>query len=195
MMAPLSAFILFPQVVAMQILYGFAVLAVFVLCVALLSTARRILRASPLESGQLALSSIQDFDRSDDDGLMEIHAVEAPSHPEETPSIEWKDDLEEENLPQAHEVEISELTIGETAASQPSSAAFVQAMSPLPVDNLEIVSESEEQDTFRFRKPSRRTYNYALECLLLGISAWVLIQTQRTNMQQRVSHSSRDRVA
>ncbi len=31
----------------------------------------------------------------------------------------------------------------------------------------------------RLPKPTRKTYNYALECALLGISALVLIQTQR----------------
>jgi len=194
MMTPLSAFILFSQVVAMQILYVIAMLAVFVLCFALLSTARRILRTSPLESGQLALSSIQDFDRPDDDGLMEIHAVETLSHQEETSSTEWNEDIQEEDLPQAHEVEISEQIIAETAQPLPSSATSVQPISSSNAEDLEIVSES-EQDIFRFRKPSPRTYNYAFECLLLGISAWVLIQTQRSNMQPRASHSSQDRVA
>src|ERR1700733_7534100 len=43
------------QVIAMQILYGTSMAAIFVLCLVLLWTARRILRSSPLTSGALSL--------------------------------------------------------------------------------------------------------------------------------------------
>lgn len=198
MMAPLSTFILFPQVVAMQILYVIAMLAVFVLCVALLSTARRILRSSPLASGQLALSSIQDdISWSDDDDLVEIRPVATRMSSLRASEDDWNSDSDIDELPVADEIELPELVTAQTAQIETEPIVLGQTMSSstVAVQETSNISAAEEPQTHRFRKPSRKTYNYALECLLLGVSAWVLIQTQRSNMQQRMPHSSRDRVA
>jgi len=183
----------------MQILYVIAMLAVFVLCVALLSTARRILRSSPLQSGQLALSSIQDdITWSDDDDLVEIRPVgRKMSSLKASEDDDWNSDSEMDELPVAEEIEIPEVVAFEAAPIEPEPIAVEQTISsPITdVQETSTFSAAEEPHTQRFRMPSRKTYNYALECLLLGVSAWVLIQTQRSNMQQRIPHSSRDRVA
>ncbi|MGA9957258.1 MAG: hypothetical protein WBQ06_03185, partial [Acidobacteriaceae bacterium] len=56
----------------MQILYGTAMAAIFMLCLVLLWTARRILRSSPLTSGQFSLAGAHapifesDFDAETD---------------------------------------------------------------------------------------------------------------------------------
>lgn len=200
MMAKLSPFNLFPQVVAMQLLYVLAIIAVFVLCIALLSTARRILRSNPLQSGQLALSSIRDFDRPEDDDLIEIRAVETRMSSAEAAPVEWDSDLDE--LPAVEEIEVSPVIIAETTQIEVASPVPVHSVPSASIEDShpiltapETSEPSEPSRPFRFRKPSRQAYNYALECLLIGISAWVLIQTQRSNMQQRVPNSSRNRVA
>ncbi|HWF66104.1 MAG TPA: hypothetical protein VN670_02295 [Acidobacteriaceae bacterium] len=197
MMAKLSPFNLFPQVVAMQLLYVLAIIAVFVLCIALLSTARRILRSNPLQSGQLALSSIRDFDRPEDDDLIEIHAVETRMSSVEAAPDEWDSDLDE--LPDEEEIEVSPVIIAETTQIEVASPVPVHSVPSAPIEDshpiLTTSETSEPSRPFHFHKPSRRAYSYALECLLIGVSAWVLIQTQRSNMQQRVPNSSRNRVA
>src|SRR6185437_7100861 len=197
MMAKLSPFNLFPQVVAMQLLYVLAIIAVFVLCIALLSTARRILRSNPLQSGQLALSSIRDFDRPEDDDLIEIHAVETRMSSVEAAPDEWDSDLDE--LPDEEEIEVSPVIIAETTQIEVASPVPVHSVPSAPIEDsppiLTTSETSEPSRPFHFHQPSRRAYRYALECLLIGVSAWVLIQTQRSNMQQRVPNSSRNRVA
>jgi hypothetical protein len=181
----------------MQILYVVGMMAVFVLCLALLSTARRILRSSPLESGQLALSSIQDFERSDDEGFIEVHTVNAISPIEDT-EVQWGEDFE------GFEAKAVEAETPAVARELPAQEAPVAAEEIALVPNAPIVAVAEEAvetgpaeapRAVSFRKSSRRTYNYALECVLLGVSAWVLIQTQRSNMQHRQPHHSSDRVA
>ncbi|MEO6829212.1 MAG: hypothetical protein ABI164_05340, partial [Acidobacteriaceae bacterium] len=47
----------------------------------------------------------------------------------------------------------------------------------------------------RFPKPTRQAYNYAFECLLIGVSAWVLFKTQRDTFHFAASALSRNRVA
>lgn len=54
------------QVIAMEILYVTTIAAIVVLCMALLFMARRILRSSPLSSGELALAGIYDGPSVDD---------------------------------------------------------------------------------------------------------------------------------
>lgn len=180
----------------MQVLYVVAMMAVFVLCLALLSTARRILRSSPLESGQLALSSIQDFGWSDDEERIEVHPVQTKISPiEATQEEEWDENfevleakaVEVETISAAQVAPVEELPVAaEKIAPAPIAPAVMAGAEPIEVEAVEAPRLS------RFRKPSRRTYNYALECLLLGISAWVLIQTQRSNMQHRQPQRSRD---
>jgi hypothetical protein len=62
------------QVIAMEILYVTTMVAIFVLCLALLVTARRILRSSPLTNGDLSISSVYEtqmpigtFDQEDEE--------------------------------------------------------------------------------------------------------------------------------
>ncbi len=51
----------------METLYVTTMIAIFVLCLALLSTARRILRSSPLSSGELSLSRMYDMRTPEND--------------------------------------------------------------------------------------------------------------------------------
>jgi hypothetical protein len=64
----------------MEILYVTTMAAIFVLCLALLFTARRILRSSPLSSGELALSGIYETQMPGD-------AVEEPAEVSDAPTF------------------------------------------------------------------------------------------------------------
>ncbi len=200
----------------MQILYLVAIFAVFILCVAMLSTARRVLRSSPLASGQLGISRIYDVERPEEDGFEELHSELA------VPGIE----AEHENLylppfkvadrePEPATVYVAHAEIrAEAAVSAPIQPVAETLSEATDFDAFEAayMHAGEQQETgrpflarnknsrdkgegFHLPRPSRQTYQYALECLLLGVSAWVLIKTQQSNMKYRLQQSSQGRVA
>ncbi len=174
----------------MQILYVTGILAVFVLCLALLSTARRILR-SPLAGGQLGLAHIEmpglvmpDLDQ---DSPLEPIAHNLPMARVETEYVSSSSVVDDTLWGDAED------------PAQAVSADNAPHEEPIQVGPIAVVSEpfsaepgSEDHET---RKPARRAYNYALECLLLGVSALVLIKTQRDTFRYRTAHPSSDRVA
>jgi hypothetical protein len=102
-----------------------------------------------------------------------------------------------ETIVETAEVTISEAVLVETIVTEP----VIATPSPLIADfNDEPADASGFERPWvpkwaRFHKPSRQTYNYALECVLLGVSAWVLIRTQRSTLRLRAPQSARDRVA
>lgn len=179
----------------MQILYIAAMIAVFVLCIALLSTARRILRSSPLSSGQLALARPYDFSRPEENRPdRHMQDQEETFSSTEASPIEWETAIDEP-LPVSIEAEEEILPAVSAAPAEPVQPAAVPSMPDFAAARTFETPEPRKLFGIRMPRPSRRTYNYALECLLLGVSAWVLIQTQRSNMQQSIPQPSHDRVA
>lgn len=184
----------------MEIMYVIAIVAVFVLCLALLSTARRILRSSPLASGSLTLSSPYDEEHFD--------AIQASDYlqEEEMALSNFKarnaDYSDSGETPSDKNNVVTHAAI-ETARDEFNTQPVLNspiAGDDVAVDKYESAmtydSHAEEvEEGSRVQKSSRRTYNYALECLLLGISAWVLIKTQQSNLRYRLPRAHQDRVA
>lgn len=193
----------------MEILYVLAIIAVFVLCIALLSTARKILRSSPLSSGQLGLARIHSPELSEVEDFDEMESLDQPLSRAKplvrteagfVPSTEAAGDILWENeLP----VAIADSTVARQALPPAAAAPGVAALVSMPTaaacfdpPQFEPVAGASPASRWaRFRKPSRRTYNYALECALLGVSAWVLIRTQRSMVRNRSLMASQNRVA
>lgn len=194
----------------MQILYITCIVAVFVLCLALLSTARRILGSSPLASGQLGIAGVHMEAPTFHESMMEPKPVQMRTALAETAYDAPYIALDESMLtaPETKMVEAPETAEAPVAASEeaPTRHAEVWAASETPAAET-AASEMPASATPTAEMPvaeipetvtqagTRRSYNYALECLLLGLSAWILIQTQRDTLRVRAGHSSRDRVA
>ncbi len=179
----------------MQILYVLAMIAVFVLCIALLSTARRILKSPALASGQLGLSRVAELDL----------AVEEPVSRRSTDSMTAAYENEPVSLRAAEEMAYAEifepapampavvLEVAEPLGSIPAPQAYTEGPEEPLAQKTSALSRLSH--AVRSHKPSRRTYNYALECALLGVSAWVLIKTQQGTLHEGSWESSRGRVA
>jgi hypothetical protein len=199
----------------MQILYITCIVAVFVLCLALLSTARRILGSSPLASGQLGIAGVPMEAPTFHESRMDSEPVQMRSALAETaydaPYIPLDESMltareakvfaapetaetlvaasEEEPLRSAEVWAASETATPETAACETPASEMPASATPTAEVPVAEIPETVTQ------AGPRRSYNYALECLLLGLSAWILIQTQRDTLRVRAGHSSRDRVA
>jgi hypothetical protein len=153
-----------------------------------------------LASGSLALSRIYDGERPEEELVeAELHAQEIAMHSMEAEYAGANLLVDE---PLAIETAIAETNISEDVKVEAAvgipgfdtSAQFVTVLAEEPV--IQTISEPERvNNAVRIRRPSRRAYNYALECLLLGVSAWVLIKTQQSNSRYRSARPSRDRVA
>ena len=63
------------------------------------------------------------------------------------------------------------------------------------VEAADVVAEPEAKRGGRFAKHLPHGYNYMLEGLLLGVSVFVLIRTQRSNWRYQRSLQSSDQVA
>lgn len=177
----------------MEILYVIGMIAVFVLCLTLLSTARRILRATPLSITE-GSARTYDLQQPNDDALTESSARLL------FPTIETAP-LE---INSAAALVLDEPLVLEAATTQATVPEMIAAIEPAPsATNVrpeelaeEEIAESPRTGMWsRFPKPTRQTYNYALECVLIGVSAWVLIQTQRDALRQRSAQPSHGRVA
>ncbi len=172
----------------MEILYVIAIVAVFVLCLALLSTARKILRSSPLSSGHLALSRIYDVERPGEESQEEERVERSVS------GLDFKH--AGSNHVVIDRVAIAEIAVPEAILANTIVAEPLLAVAMPKQSEIKDVSARPRMDkTARSRKPPRRVYNYALECLLIGVSAWVLVKTQRSTLRYSSRPSSRDRVA
>jgi hypothetical protein len=187
----------------MQILYGTAMAAIFMLCVVLLWTARRILRSSPLTSGQFSLAGAQapvfesEFDTETDYAEMAQFDLE-PEVAEISTSL--VDPIALEMMASASSIENEAMAAPIAARIQKPLQAEVetpaQSQVGVLVEAADVVAEPETKRTGLFAKHLPHGYNYMLEGLLLGVSVFVLIRTQRSNWRyhQRSLRSS-DQVA
>lgn len=194
----------------MQILYVLAAIAVFVLCIALLSTARKILRSSSSSSSHLGLACIQGPQLSDDDfSDRDTQDWPAPANVPvvrmeagyATPAPTLDETFFENELPAAAHPAVAEPVVVQAQAaaflSLPTALEFpgVRAAFPQEPEVAPAPGKAKTSKWARFPKPSRRAYNYAIECALLGVSAWVLIRTQRSMERNRMLLASQNRVA
>ncbi len=176
----------------MQILYVVTMIAIFVLCIALFSTARRILHSTSRPGGELSLvhlkSAIEPYESD-----VELKPVDMADLPPQAEDFEPPPIAEEPTLAAvaAPPAEMQEAVPTEEAT--PSEA---------PQDIASVATE-DHHEIRRPNRPSRRSriaahlpggYNYFLECLLLGVSIVVLVQTQRSTSRYR-SELSSDQVA
>jgi hypothetical protein len=160
----------------MQILYVAAMIAVSVLCIALLSTARRILHASPVAGTSMGVGSVSTL-----------------AAPVEASSLDWELEMPADNSTYAYGgsgAVIAPPAPAETVAAPepPADAprmqflAFESAVAPLPAAPLtapEPAPAVESAEKPRLGATSRRFFTCAFECAVLGVSAWVLIRTQK----------------
>jgi hypothetical protein len=187
----------------MQILYGTAMTAIFLLCLVLLWTARRILRSSPLSSGQLSLSPAYAAAAAGDSYTETDYAEIAqfdlePDVAEISTSL--LDPIALEMMASASSVADETMTrpiatpIQESMQAALESAPFAHA--EVVVEAADVISEPEVKRSGRFRMHLPHGYNYMLEGLLLGVSVFVLIRTQRKTWRyQHRSLQSSDQVA
>lgn len=172
----------------MEILYVTTMAAVFVLCLALLWTARRILRSSPLTSGELSLTHVDETtDRNElfaQPNFVEIALSHCESEIAEiSPSL---------IDPVALEMMAAEQTMAEPIQTpeMPLTDVHLTEIS----ESSEVPIEAVEKRSGRITKRLPHSYNYLLECLLLGVSLVVLVRTQRSSARHRSLMSS-DQVA
>jgi hypothetical protein len=190
----------------MQILYGTTMAAIFVLCLVLLWTARRILRSSPLTSGELSLVSLHvAMDRND--------FSPEPDYAE-IAQFDLEPEVAEISSSLIDPLALEMMTSGTSAANETMPdpiAAQVQApmqatvetpaLSQMDVQMTEIVESSDvaaqpkTKRNGRFMKHLPHGYNYLLEGLLLGVSVFVLVRTQRSTWRYQRSLQSSDQVA
>ena len=175
----------------MQILYVVTMIAIFVLCIALFSTARRILHSTSRPGGELSLvhlkSAIEPYESD-----VELKPVDMADLP-----------------PQAEDFEPPPIAEEPTLAAVAAPPAEMQEAVPrrrprrAKRRNIASVATEDHHEIRRPNRPSRRSriaahlpggYNYFLECLLLGVSIVVLVQTQRSTSRYR-SELSSDQVA
>ncbi|MES2222836.1 MAG: hypothetical protein V4587_17940 [Acidobacteriota bacterium] len=186
----------------MQILYGTAMAAIFILCLALLWTARRILRSSPLTSGGLAFAglhgAIDPIESSSETDYAEIAQYDLePEVTEISTRLIDPAVLERISSPiRANAEPMSEPMIAQTYEAM----QIVTEIPELPavealIDAEELASKPEAKHRGRFSKHLPKGYNYMLEGLLLGISVFVLIRTQRSTWRYHRALQSSDQVA
>ena len=185
----------------MQILYGTAMAAIFMLCLVLLWTARRILRSSPLESGQLSLARLHEaIDRID--VSTETDYAEIAQFDLEPEVAEISTSLLD---PIALEMMASASSVANDTTPAPIAAQIQEPMqatmeTPAPpqtevlVEAADVVADREIKRG-GFAKHLPHGYNYMLEGLLLGVSVFVLIRTQRSTWRYHRSLQSSDQVA
>lgn len=186
----------------MQILYGTAMAAIFMLCVVLLWTARRILRSSPLVSGQLSLARLHEvMDRSDPSPKIDYAEIAQFDLEPEVAEINTSllDPIALEMMASASSV-ANETMAAPIAAQVHEPMQAVMETPTLPqtemlVGAADVVAEPEAKRGGRFAKHLPHGYNYILEGLLLGVSVFVLIRTQRSNWRYQRSLQSSDQVA
>ena len=187
----------------MQILYGTAMTAIFMLCLVLLWTARRILRSSPLTSGQLSLSPVY-ASVGQDDSSMETDYAEIAQFDLEPEVAEIStsllDPIALEMMASANSLATETMTAPIAAEIQePMQAAMATPASThteVFVEAAHVVAEPDAKHSGRFTKHLPHGYNYMLEGLLLGISVFVLIRTQRSSWKyHHRSLQSSDQVA
>jgi hypothetical protein len=185
----------------MQILYGTAMAAIFMLCLVLLWTALRILRSSPLTSGQLSIASVYESvdgsDSSKETDYAEIAQFDLEPEVAEI-STRLLDPIALEMMTSANSVENGSMTVPMAAQVQKPMREAMEMpenqQTELLVEAADV-AEPETKRSGRFAKHLPHGYNYMLEGLLLGVSVFVLIRTQRSNWRYQRSLQSSDQVA
>jgi hypothetical protein len=173
----------------MEILYVIGMIAVFVLCLVLFSTARRILGTSSLSIAQVVGSRTYGGMRLESDMLEDVSSARVIPTDE---AVRFESSL-------AIDEPLLFETTARTAFIAPAPpASSIDSATPgwIEEDELPEIAEPPQKSKWSWLpKPTRQTYNYALECALLGVSAWLLIRTQQDAMRNRSTQSSRNRVA
>jgi len=188
----------------MQILYLMTMAAIFILCLALFITSRRILRSTPLQGGELGLSHfnrVTQAPRESGEMGRPQRLFESSREANEAPETVYaEEDRVEERVARnsfhegskAHEI---------SAKAQPMQVESVETddvSAPGSVngsqDFIEEEIETEPTPTRRKRR-STPTYAYVMEALLIGVSVVVLVRTQRSNSRARRQMASRGQVA
>jgi len=189
----------------MQILYGTAMAAIFMLCLVLLWTARRILRSSPLTTGELSLTRLHE-------------AIERINVSTESTETDYAEIAQFDIEPEVAEISTSLLdpialeemmafasSVANETMPAPIAAQIQEPMqanmeTPAPpqtevlVEAADVVADREIKRG-GFAKHLPHGYNYILEGLLLGVSVFVLIRTQRSTWRYHGSLQSSDQVA
>ncbi|MHB8303201.1 MAG: hypothetical protein ACYDC6_10260 [Acidobacteriaceae bacterium] len=202
-MAAIRGFISSIRVTVMQLLYVLAMVAVFVLCVALLIAARRILRAFPPHSGGLGLQRHEAVALGTTDGVREgPNLKHSPLHEDEhalpievetgyahaEPGVEPHSAMGNLLAPSA------QVFVG--TAEDASRTERINAQRDDDAERIRLCPPPNQAGrTQRRSKSSTPTYAYVLEVLLIAVSMVVLVRTQRSNSRYRVAASSRERVA
>ncbi len=195
----------------MQILYGTAMAAIFMLCLVLLWTARRILRSSPLTSGsELSLArlneAIERIDVSTDSAETEYAEIDYAEiakfdiEPEVAEiSTSLLDPIALEMTASASDVANGMTPPTFAAQVQEPVQAFMETPEPPQMDvTFEAADVAADPETNRSEKLTKHLphgYNYMLEGLLLGVSVFVLIRTQKSNWRYQRSLQSSNQVA
>lgn len=200
----------------MQILYGTAMAAIFMLCLVLFWTARRILRSSPITSGaELSLTRLNEVIERIDVSTESTKTDYAEIDYAETDYADIsKFDIEPEvaeistNLlnPIALEMMASASDVANevtpplfAAQLQEPVQAFMETPAPPQMDvTFEAADMAADPETNRSEKLTKHLphgYNYLLEGLLLGVSVFVLIRTQKSNWRYQRSLRSSNQVA
>jgi hypothetical protein len=186
----------------MQILYGTAMTAIFMLCLVLLWTARRILRSSPLTSGELSLGRLHEMAEPSDFSTETDYA--------EIAQFDLEPEVAEISTSLLDPTTLEMMASASRVANEPTAAPIqseilepIQAVletpsvpkMEVPVEAADVVAEPEAKRAGRFAKHLPHGYNYMLEGLLLGVSVFVLIRTQRSSWRYQRSLQSSDQVA
>lgn len=185
----------------MQILYVTTMVAIFVLCLALFSIGRRILQSPRFSNGELSLIRLE--------GAIHPYGsnVEADGADTATLPLELEDE-DTEHGPILEDLILSseeDLVLSPIAAATAVELPFqppIEASAPAPQESVSNQRIEEPEPPARpearpERKRSKavpRAYHHALECLLLGVSIFVLVRTQRSTARYRSSQSA-DQVA
>jgi len=93
--------------------------------------------------------------------------------------------------------EVFEEAAAENMVEQPGMAAPFSPMAPTWTAMPAEPKRGWAARLALLPRPTRRAYGYAFECILIGISAWALVKTQRSTQKYKAlpASTSRGRVA
>ena len=186
----------------MEILYGTTMAAIFMLCLVLLWTARRILRSSPLTSSELSLARLHESTArsgsSTEPDYAEIAQFDLePAVAEINPSL--IDPLALEMMAAKQRAQIE--TVAEPIQAPIQAAVEIPAQPQIDsqladvAESSEVSAQAAAKRGARISKHLPHGYNYLLEGLLLGISVFVLVRTQKSTWRHHRALQSSDQVA
>lgn len=189
----------------MQILYGTAMAAIFMLCLVLIWTARRVLRSSPLPTGELSLARLHEVIERIDVSTDSIetdyaHIPQFDIEPEVAEiSTSLLDPIELEMMASASDVADETTPPPFTAQVHEPTQTAMETLAPPPMgitfEDADVAADPEINISGKSTDHLPHEYNYLLEGLLLGVSLFVLIRTQRSSWRYQRSLQSSDQVA